>query len=307
MKKIVLPNGITMAAFNKLEADVLYHEIFATNTYFRHGISVSEGDVIFDVGANIGMFSVCMARRFKRLTIHAFEPVEDMFRFLEHNCLNNIDGHTAVHLHPYGLSDTNKSAGFQFSRAFSLTSGMYATQLEEDLKSSGSIFKWLKAIAHDLTLIGKISGTSRRVISAVLSVPFINMGVALLCILPLLVLLLKVRLKEKKVSCRLRSLRDVLKEQEIGTVHLVKIDVEGSEGDVLNGIGDQDWKKIRQLVIEVHDMDNRVDVLSAMLREKGYTVVADQEDWHLHRLMKIYTLYARRTDDIPQERKRAEK
>mgnify|MGYP001145370293 CR=1 FL=1 len=39
------------------------------------GLTVEDGDCIFDVGANIGLYSVLLLRAYRRLRIFAFEPV----------------------------------------------------------------------------------------------------------------------------------------------------------------------------------------------------------------------------------------
>jgi hypothetical protein len=62
----------------------------------------------------------------------------------------------------------------------------------------------------------------------------------------------------------------------------------------LKGIEEGDWKKIRQLIIEVHDIEGRVHEMTRLLEENGFAVKVDQEDWSLHKLMHIYTLYATR-------------
>jgi hypothetical protein len=42
-------------------------------------------------------------------------------------------------------------------------------------------------------------------------------------------------------------------------VDLLKIDVERAELEVLNGIEQSDWSKIKQVVMEVHDTDKRLE------------------------------------------------
>ena len=43
---------------NKNETDFLYREIFEQQSYFQNGITLNEGDCIFDVGANIDLFTL---------------------------------------------------------------------------------------------------------------------------------------------------------------------------------------------------------------------------------------------------------
>ncbi len=43
---------------NDWETSYLYQEIFIENSYFKHGITLRDGATVFDIGANIGMFSM---------------------------------------------------------------------------------------------------------------------------------------------------------------------------------------------------------------------------------------------------------
>jgi hypothetical protein len=67
----------------------------------------------------------------------------------------------------------------------------------------------------------------------------------------------------------------VIAEQGIDAIELLKIDVERSEVDVLRGIGETDWPRIRQIVLEVHD-EVMLDDTLAVLRERGYRATVDR-------------------------------
>ncbi|HYO62398.1 MAG TPA: amino acid adenylation domain-containing protein, partial [Pyrinomonadaceae bacterium] len=53
-----LPNGMRVAYLNHGETYSLYEEIFEERVYLKHGVELGDGAVVFDVGANIGMFSL---------------------------------------------------------------------------------------------------------------------------------------------------------------------------------------------------------------------------------------------------------
>ncbi|APU15484.1 MULTISPECIES: FkbM family methyltransferase [Actinoalloteichus] len=61
-------------------------------------------------------------------------------------------------------------------------------------------------------------------------------------------------------------------------VDLLKIDVEGAELDVLRGIDDADWPRIRQVVAEVEDFHGRLSAFCTLLQEKGFSVVDEAAD-----------------------------
>src|SRR4029078_2779716 len=78
-----LPNGMTVAHENKNETDYLYDEIFQKQTYFRHGIGLREGACVFDVGANIGLFTLFVTQHWKDVTVYAFEPIPHIYANLQ--------------------------------------------------------------------------------------------------------------------------------------------------------------------------------------------------------------------------------
>jgi hypothetical protein len=90
-------------------------------------------------------------------------------------------------------------------------------------------------------------------------------------------------------SCELRTLSSVLAEHKIERVDLLKIDVERAELDVLRGIAADDWPRIRQVAIEVHDEDGRAATVAELLSGHGFTVATAQEpEWEGTGLKMLY-------------------
>ena len=81
-----LPNGLVIAHCNKNETDYLYTEIFEKHSYIQHGIRMFEGMCVFDVGANIGMFTLYVKNACPGARIHAFEPIPPIHETLERLC-----------------------------------------------------------------------------------------------------------------------------------------------------------------------------------------------------------------------------
>ena len=50
-----LPNNQEVFCLEPEEANILYQQV---QRYLNHGITIKEGDTIFDVGANIGLFTL---------------------------------------------------------------------------------------------------------------------------------------------------------------------------------------------------------------------------------------------------------
>ncbi|MGH9852255.1 MAG: amino acid adenylation domain-containing protein, partial [Blastocatellia bacterium] len=80
-----LPNKLRVAHLNKNETDLLYKEIFEDRFYLRHGVTINEGDCIFDVGANIGLFTLFVQTNFKNVSMYSFEPIPPSFEALQTN------------------------------------------------------------------------------------------------------------------------------------------------------------------------------------------------------------------------------
>jgi Phosphopantetheine attachment site len=68
---------------------------------------------------------------------------------------------------------------------------------------------------------------------------------------------------------------------------------------VLEGIETEDWPKINQLVIEVHDIEGRLSRISALLDNHGYQQIIKQDD--LLEATNLYTIYACRLSEDGDE------
>src|SRR5262249_47990981 len=140
-----------------------------------------------------------------------------------------------------GLSSERKTTPFTFYPKSSVMSGYYADPQEEE--------NLVKSFILNQQRSGMAKGVS-------LSMYFSE--------------LLEERFKKETFDCSLRTLSDIINEDHIERIDLLKIDVEKSEFDVLAGIKDEDWEKIKQIVIEVHDIKGRLDQIAALLRKQGF-------------------------------------
>src|SRR5262249_12453603 len=143
-----------------------------------------------------------------------------------------------VEIFECGLADQEKQDTFSFYPHASVMSGRYAR-------------------ADDEKELVKSFLARKRVINPVATAAVVDDQ--------LIDELLDERLKSESFVCNLKTISNVIREHNIERIDLLKIDVEKSERDVLSGISDDDWEKIRQLVIEVHDIDGRLDEITVML------------------------------------------
>ncbi|HWN45491.1 MAG TPA: amino acid adenylation domain-containing protein, partial [Thermoanaerobaculia bacterium] len=258
-----LPDGTVLAHRNRSETEFLYREIFEEGEYFRHGIGLRDGDCVLDVGANIGLFTL-LAGRAADVRIHAFEPIPPLASTLRVNAgLHGLD----ARVHDCGLSDEDGTAEFTYYPHVSLISGRHSDPVGER--------EVVRAFVLDQ--IGNAGLPDEQIEE-----------------------LLDERLRTERVACRLRTLSGVLAEEGIDQVGLLKIDVEKSEMEVLGGIRDEDWPKIRQVVVEVHDEAGRLERATSLLRRHGFEVFVEQETALTG--SGFHNVYARRPGDEGEAR-----
>jgi amino acid adenylation domain-containing protein/FkbM family methyltransferase len=248
-----LPNHLQVFHFNRNETLWLYNEIFADRGYLKHGITLVEGDCVFDVGANIGLFTLFVHQRCPDIQVYAFEPVPPIFEKLQKN-IDLYGLHT--NLFPCGLSNESRIAEFTFYPHFSAMSGVYADAQEDE--------EITRATIHNQDKLWDQYTDE----------------------------LLADRFKGETFTCQLRTLSEVMRENDIQCINLLKIDVEKSELDVLNGILEEDWQKIKQIVIEVHDREDNLAQIRDILERRGYQLFIEQTDMLAN--TGLYSIYALR-------------
>lgn len=252
-----LPNGMDIVHLNPGETDFLYREIYEGEGYLKHGLTVNAGDCVFDVGANIGLFSLNMAQR--GAVVHAFEPIPEVYEILALNSRRHGD---AVQTYARGIAETSGYETFTYYPNVTILSGAHAN-LEEELD----------VVRTYLTGADDQNAVDADEVDA----------------------MLRARLETREVRCRISTISEVIAEQGIKTIDLLKVDVEKMEQKVLDGIDALDWPKIRQVVIEVHDHDNRASAVRDLLEQHGFHVVMAQDE--ALRSTQIYNLYATRTPE----------
>eukprot|EP00823_Brevimastigomonas_motovehiculus_P002978 TRINITY_DN1789_c0_g1_i1.p1 TRINITY_DN1789_c0_g1~~TRINITY_DN1789_c0_g1_i1.p1 ORF type:complete len:337 (-),score=77.52 TRINITY_DN1789_c0_g1_i1:299-1309(-) len=291
----VLQNGMKVYATTQEEADTLYRELFENPCYLQKGVAVHDGDVIFDVGANIGFFSLFLVSNYQKLKLYTYEPIPDLHAVAELN-VRSHQRDNDVHMFNDGLSDRSQSSIlFDYDAESSIRSSMCASQVESAYRNA-PCREWVEAIIKDGIRMKGISASAGHFLLAWLRTPLLRY--LLLAILSGALFVSEVirKLRTKKVSCSLKKTSDAIDEiqrvEKLDRIDLMKIDVEGAEMDVLRGIHPKQFNIIRQLVIEVHDIKGRVQEMQKFLESYGFRVTVDQEDWAIHRLMNIYTIYA---------------
>jgi hypothetical protein len=84
---------------------------------------------------------------------------------------------------------------------------------------------------------------------------------------------------------RFETISSTIKENNLDRIDLLKIDVEGSEFMVLDGIEDEHWQMVNQAVVEIspkHVM--RIDALKQHFMDKGFRRVEVETMGHTGRV-----------------------
>ncbi len=250
-----LPNGMMIVQRNKWETDFLYSEIFKDQTYWSHGIKLDKGACVFDVGANIGLFTLFIGQQCPQATIYAFEPIPPLYHLLESNArLYGLN----VKLFDCGLSSRIGSEKFTYYPHCSILSGGFADVRQEQEVMMSYL---------------------RNTQSGAASEPG-----------ELLREVLTERLIQEEFVCRLQTISAVIREHQLERIDLLKIDVEKSELEVLAGINEEDWSKIKQVIVEVHDLDGRLEQIKTLLVRHGFDLTVAQDS--SFKDTGLYNIYA---------------
>ena len=271
ISQTTIPNQKKIFYLNKEEVDYLYPQM---PNYIRHGIKIEKGNTVFDVGANIGMFSLfvndlCAGE----VNLYAFEPIPQIFHVFQLNVERFKSDKTKIY--NCGLSNESKDAvDFEYFPKASGFSTMFPEESKAFRKSISSIML-SKPEELPASVRNKINRVPEFLRSFILN------------------LKLSDHLKSETVTCQLKTISQVVQEQNIQQIDLLKIDVEKSELDVLLGIDEQDWGKVRQIVIEAHDIEHRSDRLKTLLSEHDFKkIIVEQEP--LLEKSEYFNIYAMR-------------
>jgi FkbM family methyltransferase len=280
---VTLPNGMRIHQWQKIETDFLSKEIFGEDPAYARGdfIDFQPGAVIVDAGANIGMFTLFAAHRCRgEAEIFAFEPIPATFSVLAANAAAANRGEYAavmsarsgaslkVHAINRGLSDTRTEVNFAHHPNFSL----WSTEDADFARQRVDRF------------VGDVAGM----------IPVLPAGVARACVRPVVAWMSRT----KTVTATLVPLSSVIEENRLDRIDVLKVDVEGAEVAVLQGITSAQWDVIRQVVLEVEYFATKDQVVE-MLEGHGFTThwYASERERYGAVQSEVCMVYAWRPED----------
>jgi len=265
MNSTRLIDGTEIFCLRRQEAKMLDHHV---EGYMQHGISIKDGDVVFDVGANIGVFGVRAVQKHNHVKVFAFEPIPEIYEVLKSNAEKYGKG--KFFALNYGASDANGTTSFSYFPNTPALSTSHPEMWDENpdafekavkgsMKNAPADMQWMKWLPTSL------AGLIAR---------FLRSG-------------------KQMITCELRTISSVIEEYKIEKIDLLKIDCEGAELSAINGIKEEDWKKINKVVVEVHDIENRVEFISSLMKKYGFSNITKEKEKALEDTA-LYNLYATR-------------
>ena len=257
MEQFRCPNGLRVwsAPRTGREIKFIFREIFEDRCYEQQGVSIGDGDVILDIGANVGLFALSLMERFRDLKIFCLEPAPITRGCLTRNLAESPrrDLHQVKVLSDAVGADNADAMITYFSRA----------------PGNSTLFPAEKHLDWDRIIEDIGPAQVRR----------IHKGLGLLprwLIRLITEALMKPLLRDVVVQpCKVRPLSDVMAQLDLTRIDLLKIDVEGAEIDVLRGIAAPAWRRIRQLAMEVSPgHKGSLSELIGQLHARGFRKVA---------------------------------
>jgi phthiocerol/phenolphthiocerol synthesis type-I polyketide synthase E len=244
-RTLALPIGMAIACQSRMEAEHIYEDIFDKKIYLRHGVTLRDGACVFDVGGNIGLFTLFVHQQCRDPRTYTFEPAPPLFRILDYNAGRYCPG---ARLFNCGVAARRGRAALTF---YPYSSGM--SSFHANLEEEKDVLRTIMENQRRTGLAGM-----ERVMAAADD-------------------LLDARFSSQTFECDLVPLSAVIVDERVEAIDLLKIDVQKCELEVLQGIEARHWPRVHQIVMEVHELDGRLAQVVELLHERGFNVFVEQD------------------------------
>lgn len=238
-----LDDGTEVFCLRKSEARAIDGHVEA---YLRSAGPIGPNAVVIDIGANIGLFAVRVAKALgPHSKVFAFEPVPPIFDVLSANIARHAPGQVTPLQMAMGRTEGSLQMTY-YPRSPALSTahpdiwGEQAELLTHAVQGGARH-------STEVPLLGRLLPRfAARLIARYL------------------------RGQAQQLEVPKGTVSTLMREQGLTSVDLLKVDVEGAELEVLEGVANEHWPHIRRVVAEVHDVDGRVEKISALLRAAGF-------------------------------------
>jgi FkbM family methyltransferase len=230
LKLLTFPDGFSCYTHSSIEeTELIYNEIFIKQEYLKHGLSLEDCHCVFDIGANIGLFTIFAKLRNKDLLVHAFEPIKNTYDVL----VKNIELHGLKNVYPH-----NCALGMEDGTEKELT---FYPHL------AGNATAYPDSKVEIKRLLTEVMGKEQA--------DFLFQSATTHIV-------------------KVRTLSSIIEEVNVSSLDFLKIDVEGSELAVLNGISVEHFQRIRQVAAEIHS-GSILEEAQSILSQRGFTIFSD--------------------------------
>lgn len=259
-----LPDGRRIHCVNAYEVPFGWHEI-STDDLRARGLTFPAGTYM-DVGANIGLFCIRLRDLCPQARILAYEPMPAAFTALQCNAAELGGDITTIQLALGAAPGQVVFEQFPALTALSTANHTVGQVLADGIRSllSGQGSRDIRAILDR-------TGAHDRLDDADFMAHLF---------------------RAEAVTATVDTVASQAERHGVDRIELLKIDTEGSERAVLDGIGPL-WPRIRQLMVEVHGGAAERDATAAELQGHGYHVAMDDHPM-AEGASPVFHLYAHR-------------
>jgi amino acid adenylation domain-containing protein/FkbM family methyltransferase len=240
-----LPDGRVVVAPSAGEAQYLWQDVFAHHSY-GPPIVYAPDAVVVDVGAHVGLYTLYALAAAPRGRVVAIEPAPVLFDALKRN---TADERARVVYYAAAAGACDGTAALTY---YPTLSGM--SSLRANPAADASL---LRTIMQNLLERQPEAHRLLRELDEIVSE----------------------RLACQTLDCAVRRLETILDEAAPERIDVLKIDVQRYEEPVLEGVGDA-WRRVRQVVVEVHDEQDAFARLEHQLRSRGFSTSGRQLPIH---------------------------
>lgn len=263
MKSARLPDGTSIWCDEPVGVKAVWQEI---ESYFPGDEQVRAGDVVFDVGANIGLFSLAAHRQSGgQAFIYSFEPIPSTCHILKANARQFDPDESQWRTFRAGLGQKNEIAVLHHFPRLSVLSG----RLRDSKRAKQELDEVLMQdrIGPPLEFANRLPRPVRRRVGQLLG-GFL--------------------LRTRPVAAQIWTLSSAMQKLNVSHIDWLKVDVEGAELDVLRGVSPFDWPRIRRVVCEIESSAMTGEAV-ALLEGAGFRVeVRDNPVFHGHELKMVF-------------------
>lgn len=272
----ILQNGIVVNCLKDWEASNAVQPYYDhVQTYFKKFIKIKEGDTVLDIGANIGMYTISIFERYgNKVKVFAFEPIPEIYEVLKANA-ERYSKETLIPVRK-GVSNRCGLVEFTYYPTAPSLSTLYP-ELQQDevidglldyfdkLEKEGRLNEWPSNIQETIEKIKNNDSLSEEKKERAIKIETM--------------ISIKNSFYAQKVECELTTVSEIIREYKLDRVDVLKLHVEHSEWDILQGIEEEDWDKIKQMVIQIEGEDT-IRMVEDLLRRHNFKQIEPvvQED-----------------------------